>query len=585
MINLIKFFARIKRLIGNRIYGLLALVAIVGLVEGVGVMLFFPIIQSGFGDDKLSGILRSVFNFFHLEYSIPLLIGLMALFFVLRSIFLILYARYFGLISANLLIRLRRRILEGVFRARYLYVLKKEIGYMANAVLREITRVVEAFDTFAYVLNYTLFAIVYIALSLLVNPRLTMIVMICSPVFIILAKQLNKMVTQVSIDLSDSYGRFHSILIQALSKLKYLKSTFSHRRISKIVEKDNRSVGFLGFKLAFLHTMTKHVLESVTILIVVGLLFFHLVIMKKPVNEIIFLSVLFVQIGRQFVSAQSSYRRFLASIGSIEMFRKFEDELEENAEDLRPDGVTPDFDGEISLNDVTVVFPNGKKGLDAVSINVKPRSIVALVGHSGSGKSTVANIITGLVKPTAGDALLGGANYDTLNLKALRENIGYVTQEDVIFNASIKDNISMWSEDLDVERLSKVIEMAHIKGFVDDLPDGQDSMLGDNGLDVSGGQRQRITIARELYKDSKLLVLDEATSSLDSKAEKQIYENLKELRGEKTMVVIAHRLSTIKDADHVYVFDEGRVVEEGTYEELSEKRGEFTKMVDAQKLS
>jgi len=585
MINLIKFFSRIKQLIGNRIYALFALVAAVGFVEGLGVTLFFPILQSGFGDDKLSQVLKGAFGFFGLEYSVSLLIGLMALFFILRSIFLIAYARYFGLLSANLLITLRRKILEGVFRADYLYILKKETGYMANTILREITRVVEAFDTFAYVLNYSIFALVYIILSLLVNPQLTVIIMICSPVFIIISRRLNRMVNQVSVDLSDSYGRFHSILIQALSKLKYLKSTFSHERISNIVDTDNKSVGFLGFKLAFLHTLTKYTLESVTILVVVGLLFYHVAIIKKPVNEIIFLSILFVQIGRQFVSAQSSYRRFLGSIGSIETFRRFENELEDNKEDLRLSGVIPDFKGEIRIDRVSVVFPNGKKGLDDVSVRIKPKSVVAFVGHSGSGKSTIANVITGLVKPTSGRIRLGGTDYGDLNLKTLRDNIGYVTQEDVIFSASIKANISLWGEDVDGERLAKVIEMAHIKGFVDDLPDKHESMLGDNGLDISGGQRQRITIARELYKDAKLLIMDEATSSLDSKAERQIYENLEALKGEKTMVVIAHRLSTIKNADYMYVFDEGRVVEEGVYDELSQRRGEFTKMVEEQKLT
>ena len=585
MLNLIKFFNKFKGLIGNRIYLLLVLVAIVGFVEGVGVILFFPILQSGFGDDKLSQVIKFVFDLFHVDFSISLLLILIAVFFILRSVFLISYTKYFSILSANLLITLRRRILEKVFRADYLYILKKEIGYMINAIIREISRVVEAFDTFAYVLNYSIYALVYIILSFLVNFQLTLIVIACSPIFVVLVRQLNKMVNQISVDLSSSHGKFHSILIQALGKFKYLKSTFSHGRISKIIDTENRQVGFLGFKMVFLHALTKNAFEPVIVLIVVGLLFYHVVILQKPVNEIIFLSFLFLQISRQFISAQSSYRRFLSSIGSIETFNKFERELEKNIENLNLDGISPDFDRDIALRDITVIFPNGKKALDSVNMNIKPKSVVAFVGHSGSGKSTIANMITGLVKPTSGEIFFGNTNYNALNLKSLRENIGYVTQEDIIFNASIKDNVSLWDENINVNKLAEVIEMAHITGFVNDLPEKQDSTVGDDGLDISGGQRQRITIARELYKNAKLFILDEATSSLDSKSEKQIYENLKEFKGKKTMVVIAHRLSTIKNADYIYVFEDGRVVEEGTYEKLYGQKGEFTNMVKEQALT
>ena len=584
MLSLIKFFNKIKTLIGNRIYILIALVSIVGFVEGVGVTLFFPILQSGFGDDKLSKTMKFVFNLFHLEFSFGPILALIAIFFVSRSVFLVFYTRYFGRLSSNLLVTLRRRALERIFTADYVYILKKEIGYMSNAVNREIACVVEAFDTFANVFSYSIYALVYLLLCLLLNTQLTFLVVIISPLFATVIKKINQLTGETSRDLSFAYSSFQSLLFQALSKFKYLKSTFTYEKILKIIDEKNRKAGFSKFKLDFLYSLTKEIFEPVIALIVIGFIFYHVVVMKKSVNEIIFLAFLFLQIGRQFISAQSSYRRFMSSIGSIEILNNFEKELEENREDLNPSGVEPDFDGEITFRDVTVVFPNGKKALDNANIKIRAKSVVAFVGHSGSGKSTIANVLTGMIKPTGGKIFFGDSSYDRLNLKALREKIGYVTQEDIIFNASIKDNISLWDESCDKDRLKKIIEVAHITNFVSELPEKQDSMLGDNGLDISGGQRQRITIARELYKDAKLLILDEATSALDSESENQIYEKLKEFKGNKTMVVIAHRLSTIKNADYVYVIDEGKVVEEGTYEDLHRRRGEFTKMVEAQKL-
>lgn len=569
MSNLIKFFRQIKRLIGKRIYILFIMVSVVGVIEGLGITLFLPILQSGFGNDKLSRALKSAFRIFHLNYSFSLMLALIMAIFILRSAFLIIYTRYCTNLSAKLIISLRRKVVEDIFRADYLHILQKEIGYVANIITREIACVVEAVETFIFMFNYSIYTVVYVTLSLILNFQLTFIVVLLSPILFVIMRRMNFIVNKLSRDATYSYGRFHSILIQSLGKIKYLKSTFSNPRVSKIIDKENRKTGFLRYDIVFLNTMAKEAFEPIIVLVVVSLLFVHVVIFGKEVNEVIFLSFLFLQIARQFMNAQSGYRRFISSIGSIETLNNFEKELEENKEDLHPDGRPPDFNREILFKDVTVVFPNGKKALDGLDVSIKPRSITAFVGHSGSGKSTIANMIAGIIRPTGGEMFFGDVNYNRLNLELLRMGIGYVTQEDIVFNASIRDNISLWDEKTDEQTLKKVIEMAHMGDFIQGVPGRDSAFVGGNGLDISGGQRQRITIARELYKDAPLLILDEATSSLDAKYERAIYENLKEFRGEKTMVVIAHRLSTIKNANYIYVMDDGKVVEEGTFEELS----------------
>lgn len=583
MEDVIRYFRQFRKFIGRKIYFVLFLMLIVGFAEGVGVTLFLPVLQDGFGNDKLSQVLKFVFDSLHISYSFAITLIFILAFFILRAIFVIFYGRYLGRLLANLRIELRRKMLDKVFTADYLYLLfKKELGYINNALIREITRVVDAFKNFAEVLKNAFYSTMYIALSLLFNFKVTIIAVGLSPIIFILMRRINAQIGHVSRQLTFSSGKFHSIAIQCLSKLKYLKATSSDTKISKIIEKENRNLGDLRYRLFFLQFLSKHLLEPIIVLAVVSLLFYYVVILKRNVSEVMFLVFLFMQVIRQLINAQSSYRKFIASMGSIEAFNNFSRELEENKEDLNPDGILPDFNKGITLKDVTVIFPNGKKALDNVNIDIKPKSVVAFVGHSGSGKSTIANMITGIVKPTEGEILFGDTRYNRLNLKALRADIGYVTQEDVIFNASIKDNVSLWGKEIDENRLTRIIEMAHITGFVNDLPGRQDSMLGDSGLDISGGQRQRVTIARELYKDTKLLILDEATSSLDSKSEKQIYENLKEFKGSKTMIVIAHRLSTVKNADYICVLDDGKVSEKGTYDDLYQKRGEFKKMIDDQ---
>ena len=174
---------------------------------------------------------------------------------------------------------------------------------------------------------------------------------------------------------------------------------------------------------------------------------------------------------------------------------------------------------------------------------------------------------------------------DELNLKVLREKTGYVTQEDIIFNATIRDNISLWDAGADEELLERVIKMAHIKSFVEGIPKKTDALIGENGLNISGGQRQRITIARELYKDVDMLILDEATSSLDSKSERCVYENLRQFKGNKTTIVIAHRLSTIKNADYIIVVSAEKkgIVEQGNHDELIAVDGKYKRLLEMQR--
>lgn len=575
---LVDYFKKLRRFIGRKVYVLLCLMAVIGFIEVVSMALLQPIIQSGFGDDKLSRVLKFVFGIFGAGFSFKLFLFIVAIFFVVRAVSLLSYTYYSEKIMTNLVVVLRRKVFEKVFSADYLYILKKEAGYINNLIVREIPRMADAFDTFAKVMEFTILALVYIALAFVVNFKISLILAAFCPPVIFFMMRLNTLINQTSIDYSNGYGRFQSLLIQSFGKFKYLKATFSNRKISVIVDKENKNLGNIAFRLIFLQSLSKELLEPMVILFVVGLLFYHAVIVGRPISEIIFLVILLLQAARQFLTMQSSYRKFLASRGSIETFSRFEDELDANKEDLNLKGPEPYFDGDITFKDVKLVFPNGKTGLDGINVTIRPKSVVAFVGHSGSGKSTIANMLTGILKPTSGRISMGNESYAEINIKALREKIGYVTQEDIIFNASVEDNISLWSEKIDEESLEKVIEMAHITRFVNELPHKEKAMLGDNGLDISGGQRQRITIARELYKKAKLLILDEATSSLDSKSEKQIYENLKEFKGKKTMVVIAHRLSTIKNADYIYVMDEGKIVEGGTFEELHADKG--TKFYD-----
>jgi ABC-type multidrug transport system fused ATPase/permease subunit len=224
--------------------------------------------------------------------------------------------------------------------------------------------------------------------------------------------------------------------------------------------------------------------------------------------------------------------------------------------------------------------------LHGIDVRIPAKSTIALVGESGAGKSTLVDMLTLMLPPDNGLLRIDGVPYTDIDLNAWRSQIGYVSQETVVFDDTVANNIALWQADGAETRaqIEDAARRAYAHHFIKDLPDGYDTVVGDRGVRLSGGQRQRLFIARELYKNPNLLILDEATSALDTESERYIQDSIDALKGEMTVVIIAHRLSTIKNVDYVYVLDEGSVVEEGPYEDLRRYNGRFQQMVEMQSL-
>jgi ABC-type multidrug transport system fused ATPase/permease subunit len=277
-------------------------------------------------------------------------------------------------------------------------------------------------------------------------------------------------------------------------------------------------------------------------------------------------------------------------IGSLEMVTEEFNTVLDRQEESGPRRLPALSEG-IEFDDVCFAYDEDEGDvLHDINIEIPVNQSVALVGESGAGKSTLVDMLTLMLRPRSGEIFIDGVPGTEIDLASWRSQIGYVSQETVIFDDTIANNIHLWEGDIGDdsalrERVVDAAKRAHAHHFIQDLPDGYDTVVGDRGVRLSGGQRQRLFVARELFKQPNLLILDEATSDLDTASEQHIQDSIDALQGEVTVVIIAHRLSTVKNADRVYVLDEGRVVEEGPYRELRmRENGQFREMVEMQSL-
>lgn len=590
--SLIKHFNYFKSFVGGHMYGYIAINLLVGLLDGLGLAMFIPLLGIASGtnistSEESSSIINGIIDLFNsigIDLDLTNALLFMVFVFCVKGILHYLRAIYFVKIRITTVNKLRLNLIKNLDTLSYSGFTSLEIGRIQNTMIGELDKVINGLGYFFGYLQHIIMLCTYIFLAYIANWKFAFLVAIGGAVSNFLYKYINQYTKKRANMLSSKGHHFNTILIQILNNFKYLKATNHYNIFSKRLVDNVNEQRKIHLETGKISSIGESVREPLVICIISGMIILQIKYMGGAFSTILLSLLLFYRGLGHLVSMQNFWNNFLINSAGIDSFNLLIKEFEEYKEVQNYNDSIKHID-DIEVKNISLSFRD-KKAIDNISLSIKKNTSVAFVGESGAGKTTLANIISGLIVPDEGDIFIDNKSLYKTNLNDFRKHIGYITQEAVIFNDSIFNNVTFWQEkNTETELIfRKTIDSVALTEFVNNLPEREDTQLGNNGILISGGQKQRISIARELYKKAELLVMDEATSALDTETEQHIKNSIDLLKGQTTLIIIAHRLSTIKDVDVIYLLDNGKIVDSGNFEELLSKSEKFRKMVELQKL-
>ncbi|MEM8722316.1 MAG: heterocyst formation ABC transporter subunit HepA [Cyanobacteria bacterium P01_G01_bin.39] len=487
---------------------------------------------------------------------------------------------YSRLAQANLCDRLRKRLFEQLQSLSLKYYTTSRSGDIFNTLTNEINQVKQAFDVFANLITRGSTLLAYIVAMFCLSWQLSLGAITLYGLLSVGLSSLIRRVREASFAVPKANAQFASTAIQFVNGIRTVKASatedFERRRFYKtsngIVKTEER--------VASISSLVYPIADAVAsnILIVMVVIAFHFMISEGTLQVSSLLAFMFVlfrmmPLVGQVNAMRENLSRFQGSIDNIRQLLRSDDKPYLKNGSLKFSGLQQG----IKFSLVDFGYEPNNLVLKNIKLNIEKGRVTALVGASGAGKTTLADLIPRFYDPTAGSILFDGQKLSDFDITTVRKEMAIVSQDTFIFNASVRDNLAYGRSEIEEKDILLAAKQAHAFEFIQELPEGLDTVLGDRGVRLSGGQRQRIAIARALLRNPDILILDEATSALDSVTEHLIQESIERLSQGRTVIAIAHRLSTIAKADKVVVLEQGSIAEQGNYQELLAQQGALWK--------
>lgn len=516
------------------------------------------------------------------QFALLLVVVLVISTFLLKNVFNYLASFHIMHLKNGVLRDLRKSMFNKIIDLPVSYYSEKRKGDVMARMLGDVNEVQSSFFSILELVVKEPLTIVFALIAMLViSTKLTLFVLVFIPISGFVISKIGKNLKAKSLKAQGESGLLISIVEESLSGLKVVKSynaeTTFKDRFTESITRLLRLSNSIGNK----NNLASPLSEFMGITTIAVLLWFggNLVLVEKTLDGSAFIVYLTLAYNILTPAKAISKASYAVKNGLAAAQRVFEVLEVENKITSKPNAVKKNkFDNSISLQNINFKYED-EIVLKDFSLDIKKGQTVALVGQSGSGKSTIANLLTRFYDVNEGTIAIDGIEIKDMNLQSLRELMGLVTQDSILFNDTIKANIALGKQDATDDEIIEALKIANAFEFVQDLPLGIHTNIGDSGNKLSGGQKQRLSIARAVLKNPPIMILDEATSALDTESEKFVQIALENMMQNRTSIVIAHRLSTIQKADKIVVMQKGQIVEQGTHEELIARQGMYNKLV------
>ena len=555
------------------------LMTLASLSEGLGVALLFPVLQAaGFNMSnegqlgRYTAQVRAILIASGLPPSVWLatLLMLFLLLMALRSLFTRAQSVRTLRTVLSYEMALSRRLYQDITSAEWLFLTRRRSSDFTHALTAELSRVASATFQFIGFLSSVALALVYVAIALKLSAVTTTLVLVSGALLALFSRRWMRAVHESGEAFSKSMMALYSAATEHLQNLKTIKTYDAQAAdLEMFTSLENAALG-QSLRSTRNQASAAFWFEAGSLLVLGGVIFISLRLLRVGPASILLLLAIFTRLMPRLASASGQLQVFINDLPAFQTIMNMSRECRDHADisssaDLTP---APVLTRELRLEDVC--FQYGAQMpwvLNRLSLTISAGKITAIAGASGAGKSTVADLVNGLLAPNAGRILVDGVPLTREAARAWRRQIGYVAQDTVLFHDTIRANLLWAQADAAESDLKEALAMAAAE-FVFDLPRGLDTLAGDRGVLLSNGQRQRIALARALLRKPSLLILDEATNSLDLENEKRILDAIEQLRKRMTIVLIAHRASAVRRAETIYVVEGGRVVECGDWDDL-----------------
>ncbi|MFT9601161.1 ABC transporter ATP-binding protein [Mesobacillus sp.] len=591
MESLLFFIKKLHHYSGKTLYINMIGMMVISMLEGIGIILVIPLVNlvefGGLSDLKIdflnSDAVKNVISYLNL----PVMLGIYTLLVILQSYIQRSLAIRNLRIHMGFINRLRLATYRSLLNANWDFFLLKRKTDLINSLTDELGRLSAGTAVFLQLATSLIFTFIQILIALWISPLITIFVLFCgqllglsSRIFIKKSQAIGKKQTKITKDyirgLTEDFNGIKEIKTNNLEtiKINWLKTWNTRVEEEKLSQRK-------------LTTLSQLIYKSTFAIIIAFVIYFSIRVFDTQLEQLLLIMLIFTRLWPRFSNIQGSLEQLAANLPAIQSIRELQQEASryfEEEEAIPQKTLT--IKRELSCE--RVFYQYNQKGetdfaLRNITLKIPINSMVAIVGPSGAGKSTLVDIIMGLIKPTKGKVFSDGEVLTDSEVRLLRNMISYVPQDPFLFHTSIRENLLLINPDATEAELWEALKFAEAADFVQTLPESLDTVIGDRGIKLSGGERQRLVLARAILKKPSILVLDEATSSLDSENEAKIQSALEQLKGKVTIIVIAHRLSTIRNADKVIVLDKGEIIQQGGFKQLAnEDKGVFNSLLKKQ---